>query len=630
MQDRFNCLLGALAGLYLGACPALSAQAYPADEMAIVEMPAYAVAPIYSANEEPATGFATAATRLRYAPEIDLQSRGLPEAQSDLVVRGGVFEQTGLMLGAIPLFDPQTGHYTAEVPFAPAMLTGPRLQLGSRNAVDGFNANLATVQYGWSRIESGGELSLGFGSDAMQYQSLYYAVLLDAGKARWSMDFAGARAEGDGTLEDGDYRMKRFAGRLQRSTDRGQTDFYLGYLDKFYGWPGLYIGNAFGTLFPETDDYQTAVFGINHRQAYGNGSFWEASAAHREVEDDYEVNREAPTGDFEHRTRASTAGFKGEHVLDPAWRVGYHLTVLRDRLVRSSSLIHGDVESGNDFTSRDYLHLAIAPEYRWRTSADARWSAKAGLTGNATSEDKGHVGWLLRLEREALLQRGSATVFLDFSQSSQVPGYTALRSSPGGLFGGNARLGREYATKLEIGARWEAGPWILSGSIFGRYDDDLVDWTFSFDAPNARQANPVEVENFGTEWIVAYTAPRWKLQASYTYLNKDADYREAAVDASFYVLNHARHRLTLSSEYRLREDLDLRLDASWRQQVANVFRRGGEEAFRASLSLYWRPLWWEGIELSVLADNLTDSDFQDLPGTPAVGRHVSARVTYRW
>ncbi len=102
------------------------------DGYAVVEMPPFAVSEPYSANQEPAASFATAVTRLRFAPEIDLQARGLPEAQSDLAVRGGVFEQTSVMVGAVPLFDPQTGHYTAEVPFGDAVNANPPAGLAQR------------------------------------------------------------------------------------------------------------------------------------------------------------------------------------------------------------------------------------------------------------------------------------------------------------------------------------------------------------------------------------------------------------------------------------------------------------------------------------------------------------------
>jgi len=68
------------------------------------------------ANTQPAGTYASLATSLRFDPQTELQSRGLPEGQADVAVRGGVFENTGFVVGAVTVIDPQTGHYTAGLP----------------------------------------------------------------------------------------------------------------------------------------------------------------------------------------------------------------------------------------------------------------------------------------------------------------------------------------------------------------------------------------------------------------------------------------------------------------------------------------------------------------------------------
>ena len=76
------------------------------------------------ANLRPAGTYAAPATTLRYDPLTELQSRGLAEGQSDVTVRGGIFENTGFKLGAVTVMDPQTGHYFAELPVDPGSMTG--------------------------------------------------------------------------------------------------------------------------------------------------------------------------------------------------------------------------------------------------------------------------------------------------------------------------------------------------------------------------------------------------------------------------------------------------------------------------------------------------------------------------
>jgi hypothetical protein len=49
-----------------------------------------------------------------------------------------------------------------------------------------------------------------------------------------------------------------------------------------------------------------------------------------------------------------------------------------------------------------------------------------------------------------------------------------------------------------------------------------------------------------------------------------------------------------------------------------------------SLALAWEAPHGEGPGVALTVDNLTDSDFEPFPGTPAVGRQVSLRASYGW
>ena len=62
------------------------------------------------ANQLAAAAFAMPVSALRYEPRVDVQARNLTEAQADVTIRGGIFENTGFRLGGSTLVDPQTGH----------------------------------------------------------------------------------------------------------------------------------------------------------------------------------------------------------------------------------------------------------------------------------------------------------------------------------------------------------------------------------------------------------------------------------------------------------------------------------------------------------------------------------------
>jgi hypothetical protein len=120
------------------------------------------------------------------------------------------------------------------------------------------------------------------------------------------------------------------------------------------------------------------------------------------------------------------------------------------------------------------------------------------------------------------------------------------------------------------------------------------------------------------------------ITAGYTYLDKDADYGVFDVDASFYALNFARHRATLALRYELTAQLELRLDNEYRVQRDNPLRTSRDTAYLASLALAWEPANINGLGFVLTADNLSDSDFQFFPGTPAVGRQLSLSAGYQW
>jgi len=199
-----------------------------------------------------------------------------------------------------------------------------------------------------------------------------------------------------------------------------------------------------------------------------------------------------------------------------------------------------------------------------------------------------------------------------------------------GLFGGNPELGREKARQLSVFIRKEVWDWTGSMTLFYRSDSDLVDWTFFTGVPFSRQANPVDLNVLGMQALFTRQWNSLNLVAGYTYLDKHADYGENDVDASFYALNFARHRATLALRYQLASRLELRLDNEYRVQEDNPLRIGKDKTYLASLALAWAPANIKGLVLTLTADNITDSDYQFFPGTPAVGRQLSMSAAFNW
>lgn len=608
-------LRGSLPLLAFCVIPALGADNGEEEEITEITVSAQRIA-----NVRPAGTYASPATTLRFDPLTELQSRGLAEGQSDVTVRGGVFENTGFKTGAVTIMDPQTGHYVAGLPVAPALLSTPAIYQGIDGAIEGFNSAIATVAYGIRRVSSSGNVMLGIGSDSLSYQGLHFGHLTDNG---FGVAFSAARSKGDGTIPNGDHEFARYNFQLQIADDQVQTDLLVAYQDKFYGWPGAYTGFA---SLPEIDDTQTTLVLFNQRRESGS-SWFEYGAYYRQLEDDYDFNRAdfetGVPGSFEHETKVIGAGFQGlQRTGKISWRYGGQLT--QDELVRSTDLTNGT------FTERSYATATVVPSISRELASGSVLTWRAGLTVDYSNRDGSELSPLAGVSLEQGDDTGTTTWSLEYAATSQLPGYTALKSNPTGLFGGNPDLGRETARQLSASVTRDAGSWQARATIFVREDDDLVDWTYSTGALFARQANPVDLDVTGFEAFMTQAWDNLDLAFGYTWLDKDPNYGDAQVDASFYALNFARSRATLALRYRFAEKIELWLDSEYRQQQSNPLRTGNDSAFVASASLQWNHAAADGLALAFVADNFTDDDFQMFPGTPAYGRQYSVNASWRW
>ena len=609
-----------LQSLALPLLLAAAESATAVDEAATVLAPITVTAQRV-ANLAPASGFSSAATALRFDPQVNLQARGLPEGQADVTVRGGLFENTGFRLGAVTLIDPQTGHYAVEIPLDPAMLGMPDVLTDFDNGLNAFNASVATVQYGFAAPEEGGAMLAGLGSDSLFYAS--GRIGLSPGAPGQDGALAFAWSSGDGTLPYGDHDFRRVSGQYRWLGANSETQLLLGYQDKFMGWPGMYTGFA---SLPETDHVRLGLGLLDHRWTT-DGGWWEVGAAWRWLEDDYDFDRRTPDsggpGSFEHETRSAYLGIAGQQqFLGLDWRVSGQFTA--DRLVRSTDLVFGD------FNSRSYGSIAVAPGFAWPLTGGASVEAWAGLRADISNRDENAVSPIVQLALERPFDAGADRFEIQYTRNTQLPGYTALKSPPVGLFGGNSDLGRSYASTLTLG--WSRGirAWTLRADAFLRREEDLVDWTWREGAPYVRRANPVDIEVTGVEALLAWEGTRLQLIAAYAWLDKDADYGAANVDASYYALNFARHRFTLAAIWRPAAALEFRLDNEYRVQEENPLRTSGDRGYLGAVSAAWRPGARGPWRLQLVVDNLGDSDFQEFPGTPPMGRQFSVGAALDW
>ena len=580
-----------------------------------------------TANIRPVTTYESPVSNLEFEPRVDLQSRNMAEAQGDVTIRGGIFEGTGFRVGSATLIDPQTGHYFAELPIAPEMLTRPDILIGADNALYGFNSTVGTISYGWSQIADGGNLTVGGGDHDLNFQRIHNGLtgqLGESGEWSWGVEAEISRSESDGTIQFGDHDFDRTSGRVQLVGPNSQTDFFAGYQTKFFGWPGMYTSNAFADFPPETENLKTQLFMVNHRNTYGDNNWVEATAFHRRHKDVYTFNRFTSTSNTIHETKVSAMAIAGGHTITPEkLTLNYSAQITTDE-VSSVKL------STAPFQSRTYYKLSILPEYRVSVAEKQYLTFSLGGSFDDTNRNDSEYSPIVEIEwSETLESGGSNSIFISYVESTQLIGYNGI--APGGTyFGGNADIKRENSSNLELGAQISRADWSFEGAVFYRWDDNLVDWIFLEATPKARLATNVDIDTFGIELIATKRWENVETIMSYTYLDKDEDYGDVVGASSFYALNYANHRFTLGAIWTPSETVQFRIDNEWRENEDNALRNSSDSALFTHFGLSIYPPQLKNMELFFAVDNAWDDDFEDVPGTPGRGDQYSAGVTFSW
>jgi len=77
---------------------------------------------------------------LRFVPGVEVQMRGPSGSQSDIVLRGGTFQQVLIILDGQRLNDPNTGHFNSYIPIAPTEIEKIEILKGASSAIYGSEA----------------------------------------------------------------------------------------------------------------------------------------------------------------------------------------------------------------------------------------------------------------------------------------------------------------------------------------------------------------------------------------------------------------------------------------------------------------------------------------------------------
>lgn len=77
---------------------------------------------------------------LKYLPGIEIQQRGINGTQSDIIIRGGTFQQVLVIIDGVRVNEPLTGHFNGYIPLHPEDIYKIEITKGAAASMYGSDA----------------------------------------------------------------------------------------------------------------------------------------------------------------------------------------------------------------------------------------------------------------------------------------------------------------------------------------------------------------------------------------------------------------------------------------------------------------------------------------------------------
>lgn len=523
---------------------------------------------------------------LRQDSSVFLEQRGEGGAQADVVLRGGSFAQTLVLLDGFRINDSQTAHHNLDLPLPLEAIDSIQVLEGAGSTLHGVDALSGVVDFLTVAPQHDALLlRAGKGSFGANEE----ALMAEAECRHWSARLTADRNFSTGFMADRDYRNEDTALENWMGSRLGVTDVLLAGSDRAFG------ANQFYGNFPSWERTKGWFAGI--RQEFGTHT--QAAFGFRRHSDEFVLIRDEP------------AIYENNHI-DGSWQASLRHTLA----VRGAGIVLVGLEADGDSIRSN--NLGIHARNRGAGYADldlrpkkARWNLSAGLreeifSGGAQAVTSPQLAGSIRVA-QSLKLRG------DVGYGFRIPTYTDLYYSDPSTMG-NPNLKPESAWSSEGGADWTPGGRLeLSATGFYSRQHDTIDYVRADPAAQWHATNLSGLHFAGVEAQMTWTPTvRQRIQVAWTALHG----AQSALNGleSEYVFNypvnnlHAMWTAMLGHTWTVTNSV----------QIAQRYQQTAYPVWDASLT---RQSGW--LRPYLRLSNLSNTGYQEISGVAMPGRAIT-------
>ena len=492
---------------------------------------------------------------LRYLPGIEVQARGPMGAQSDIVIRGGTFQQVLILIDGLRLNDPNSGHFGSYFPISPAEIDRIEVLKGASSAVYGSEAVGGVVHIITKTFAAKNNLS------SKQPHLNAIAQITGGEYDYWNLN-VGAFYDNGRTAIGAGLLSNSTSGQAQRGT-RGFLDNHTASIsvahrlgDQWevkmriaYDTRKFSAQNFYTTFISDTADEKVATswnqLSVVHNNEKNRLSL---HLGYKDLNDEYKFNSASVPN--KNNSKLIQALLTHEWKLRPKTNITSGLQFIHKKI---SSNDRGDHDL-NQAAAFIVLNQQLRQKFFVNPAFRLEWNERSGW------ELIPQVNLSYKTSVVQLRASGGKTI-RDADFTERFNNYNKTFVASGRI--GNPDLVAEHSFSYEGGADFYVTSDLkISGTFFQRYHSDLIDYvpTPYSDMPRKVNLSPVgiyalaknisKVTTTGAEAEIQYSKQLQNKQQIWTMVGFTLlESKSSSTTPSFYISSHAKFLNTFSIVY---------------------------------------------------------------------------------
>ena len=565
---------------------------------------------------------------LKSVAGIDVRQRGANGVQADISIRGGTFDQVAILLNGANLSNPQTGHYSFDIPVNLSdierieIIQGPSSLLYGASAFSG-GINIITKK----QPDSKAYINL----EAGMYE--LFGVTAGGGwqTESFSQQLSAGYNSSSGYITDSDYKMFNVLWQNHFLIEKNKLDVQAGYNSKAYG-ANTFYSPVYLNQFDET----ASIFASVRGETSGKLKFIPQIYWNRHF-DCFQLFRDRTpdipawyTGHNYHRSDVFGFNLNAQY----QWKLGITNfgSEFRNEGILSNVLGNPLKTLVGKYTKSDNRsNISYFLEHSWLTE---HFTLVLGVLANNNTSLTEDFSFFPNVNASYRFENG-ISLFASWNNAMRMPTFTDLYyNTPTHI--GNENLLPEKSQSAEIGLKYNNR--FISGYATGFYiqSKDVLDWVkdtpedLKYQARNLDKLNRWGIETnllFRIDAIFPAIQKTY-IRFGYVYIDQIKNMENLI---SNYALDYLKHKFTLQFNHHIYKGISANWQFRWQdREGTHTELLTGHQIPYPMYSLLDLKLNWKlkNFNVYVSVNNLFNVEYYDLGDIPQPGFWLLGGVNY--